>query len=363
MIAWRGQSFVLNKSDKRSVKTRAVSKMTALSKYDRLEATGLWRINPSEQRREVVVSIGDATLIISDINDTALTHWSLAAVEKAIFSDEVAIFFPDGDPEETLELAFSEKEMIEAIDILRQAVLRTRPHPGRVRWLGAGLTLFMITVLTFLWLPGALVDHALRVVPAVKEAEIGKALLKRIERVSGPSCWTSAGSSGLRALAERTSVDSVVVLPGGVREALALPGGTILINRSLIEEFDEPDVAAGYLLAEKVRNSLSPPLRQLLESAGIRVTAKLLTTGQIPEWALDAFAEAQLASPTILLPADILLPIFADANISSTPFALTQKNSDDKTKKLIKYDPIGASPTAMIMRDADWLQLQVICAE
>ena len=107
--------------------------MTALSKYDRLEATGLWRINPSEQRREVVVSIGDATLIISDINDTALTHWSLAAVEKAIFSDEVAIFFPDGDPEETLELAFSEKEMIEAIDILRQAVLRTRPHPGRVR--------------------------------------------------------------------------------------------------------------------------------------------------------------------------------------------------------------------------------------
>ena len=93
MIAWRGQSFVLDKSDKRSVKTRAVSKMTALSKYDRLEATGLWRINPSEQRREVVVSIGDATLIISDINDTALTHWSLAAVERPSLVMRLRSFF------------------------------------------------------------------------------------------------------------------------------------------------------------------------------------------------------------------------------------------------------------------------------
>ena len=56
--------------------------MTALQKYERLEATGLWRETPDGQRREVVVSIGDATLVISDLNDTALTHWSLAAVER-----------------------------------------------------------------------------------------------------------------------------------------------------------------------------------------------------------------------------------------------------------------------------------------
>ena len=46
--------------------------MTALSKYDRLEASGLWRPTPQDQRREVVVSIGDATLVISDMNDSQM---------------------------------------------------------------------------------------------------------------------------------------------------------------------------------------------------------------------------------------------------------------------------------------------------
>ena len=56
--------------------------MTALSKYDRLEATGLWRATRDTQRREVFVSIGDATLVISDLTDRAVAHWSIAAVER-----------------------------------------------------------------------------------------------------------------------------------------------------------------------------------------------------------------------------------------------------------------------------------------
>mgnify|MGYP005990444423 FL=1 len=48
--------------------------MTALTKYDRLEATGLWRPAPDGQRREVIVSIGNATLMISDMNDQAIAH-------------------------------------------------------------------------------------------------------------------------------------------------------------------------------------------------------------------------------------------------------------------------------------------------
>ena len=109
--------------------------MTALSKYDRLEATGLWRATSSEQRREVVVSIGDATLVISDLNDQALTHWSLAAVERVPSEGQGAVFCPDGDPNETLDLGPDEAEMIEAINMLRRAVAKSRPKPGRLRWL------------------------------------------------------------------------------------------------------------------------------------------------------------------------------------------------------------------------------------
>ncbi len=335
--------------------------MVALSKYDRLEATGLWRAGPSDQRREVIVSIGDATLVITDINDRPLTHWSLAAVEQAISDGPGVTYHPDGDPGETLELDASETEMIKAINTLRQAIERSRPHPGRVRWLGAALSASAVAALAIFWVPGALVDHALRVVPAVKEAEIGTALLKRIERVSGPPCRSAEAAPALRALAGRTGVARVVVLPGGVREALALPGGTVVINRALVEDFEEPDVAAGYVLVEQVRTTLTAPMRQLLEHAGARATATLLTTGQLPDAALDAFTEARLVNPTALLATEKLLPAFAAAEVRSTPYAHARDISGELTVELIEADPMRGAAPSPIMSDTDWLQLQAIC--
>jgi len=110
----------------------AAHPMTALTKYARLEATALWRASSDEQRREVVVSIGDATLVIIDMNNQPLTHWSLAAVERANPDQRPAIFYPDGDPGETLELPEAEAEMIDAIETLRKAIEKTRPRPGRL---------------------------------------------------------------------------------------------------------------------------------------------------------------------------------------------------------------------------------------
>jgi hypothetical protein len=56
--------------------------MTALSEYQRLEAPGVWRPTPDAQRRDVIVALGEATLVLTDQKDTALAHWSLAAVER-----------------------------------------------------------------------------------------------------------------------------------------------------------------------------------------------------------------------------------------------------------------------------------------
>ncbi|MEC7963138.1 MAG: hypothetical protein VX201_07695, partial [Pseudomonadota bacterium] len=91
---------------------------TALRKYQRLEATALWRPTPEEQRREVIVSIGDATLVITDMQDRALTHWSLPALQRANPGSWPALYHPDGDSGETLELAEGEEEMVAAIEKL-----------------------------------------------------------------------------------------------------------------------------------------------------------------------------------------------------------------------------------------------------
>ncbi len=112
---------------------QAHNKMTALEEYQRLEASGLWRASPDAQRNEVIVSIGDATLVITDLRERPLAHWSLPAVERLNPGQNPAMYHPDGDPGETLELSENEKEMVAAIEKLRTAVERHGSHPGRLR--------------------------------------------------------------------------------------------------------------------------------------------------------------------------------------------------------------------------------------
>lgn len=335
--------------------------MTALSKYDRLEATGLWRPTPQDQRREVVVSIGDATLVISDMNDQAVTHWSLAAVERFGNSNRPAVFHPDGDQGETLELHETEAEMIAAIEILRKAVLKARPRPGRLRWLGVVLSISAVAAALTLWLPGAVQKHTLSVVPDITRAKIGEALLVRIERVAGSSCKSQSAGPGLKSLALRTKTSELIVLRSGITNSLYLPGGKVLVNKTLIEDFDEPDVVAGYILAEQVRSQSSDSLKSLLDHVGLRATFTLLTTGNLPSTALDAYAEAVLSTSRPFPDETLLLAAFAEAGIRSTPYAKAVDVTGETTVGLIEADPVSGSLTTPLLRDADWLRLQAIC--
>ena len=197
--------------------------------------------------------------------------------------------------------------------------------------------------------------------PQVKEVEIGNALLARIERVSGQPCMTAEARPAIAALAGRTGAARVVILPGGVREALALPGGTVALNRALIEDFEAPEAAAGYVLAALDHARENPPLRALLEHAGTPATATFLTTGTLPASALDAFAEDQLANPAPPPAPEALIPAFAAASIHSTAYARARDISGEETLALIEANPMAGVEAVPIMPDRDWLQLQAIC--
>ncbi|MEM8578063.1 MAG: hypothetical protein AAGF60_09455 [Pseudomonadota bacterium] len=332
--------------------------MTALKQFQRLEATGLWRPAPGAQRREVVVSLGEATLTISSTADQALAHWSLAAIERAPGTDGPALYHPEGDPSETLELDAS--DMVDAIETLRRAIRRARPRSGRLRWLGAGLSVAAVAALCMMWLPGALTDHALRVVPEVTRVQIGTALLARMERVTGAPCRTGAAADGLRALERRTGVPRLSVVPTLGVPSLALPGGRVVLDRTVLEDFEAPDVAAGYVLAEAARSEVRAPLRDVLEASGFLATTTLLTTGRLPDRALDAYALGVLREPRTPVAAEALLALFAAAELPSAPYAYALDPSGEATLALIEGDPAqaGADP---IMPDGVWLRLQAIC--
>ncbi|WP_171102306.1 MULTISPECIES: hypothetical protein [unclassified Ruegeria] len=335
--------------------------MTALKQYQRIEATGLWRPSPDAQRREVVISIGEATLTVSDFNDSALTHWSLAALERQNPGEFPAIFNPDGDPGETLELAETETTMLDAIDRLQRAIERTRPHPGRLRWISVvGVVLAVVGVL-LLWLPGALQRHVVQVLPEIKREEIGTAILNRIERVSGQACGSADVQTSLDTLARRTGVRQIVVLPAGVPDSQSLPGGTVLLNRALVEDHEDPAVAAGYVIAARARAELKDPLDDLLDRTGTTAAFRLLTTGELTPEIIDDYTEQLLTEPKPRLDDDDLLDVFARSALPSTPYAYAKDITGETVLGLIEADPMAGRAQEQVLPDRDWVQLQNIC--
>ncbi|AXI55800.1 hypothetical protein SuNHUV7_23060 (plasmid) [Pseudoseohaeicola sp. NH-UV-7] len=335
--------------------------MTALNQYDRLEASGLWRARPDDQRKEVIVSIGEATLVITDLADRALAHWSLAAVERANPDETPAVYFPDGDPGETLELAADAQEMIDAIAKLQRAIERSRPHPGRLRLASVLVSVAAVAALVVFWLPGAMLRHTVSVVPDVNRATIGRSLLKRIERVSGPACNDPAGQVALARLGTAVGARDLVVVRSGVRDALVLPGNIIVLNRSVIEDFEEPDVVAGFIIMEQLRAKKRDPLEVLLRDSGVMASFHLITTGTLTNETLDAYAQHLLTAPRPTLSEDETLAGFSAASVRSTPYAYAMDITGENVLGLIEADPMAGQVAPVLLKDSDWIRLQNIC--
>jgi hypothetical protein len=335
--------------------------MTALTKYDRLEATGLWRPDPDGQRREVIVSIGNATVIISDMNDQAITHWSIAAIARANPDTVPALYHPDGDAGETLELPEHEAEMVAAIESLRRVIAKTRPRPGRLRWLGVGVSIAAVAAVVLLWLPGAMRDNTLRVVPQVKREALGVALIERMQRVTGPLCSDAAGLRALRRLGARLETPKLAVVPALGRPALHLPGGVIVLDRSVFEDWEEPDVAAGFILAQLALQVERDPLAELLDVAGPWENFRLLTTGDLSEDALDAYAEHLMSSPATAPDTANLLALFEAADVPASPYARARDITGESVLGLIEGDPMKGIATDPLILDSTWLRLQGLC--
>ncbi|MGH1367033.1 MAG: hypothetical protein ACRBCL_00345 [Maritimibacter sp.] len=340
--------------------------MTALTDYDRLEASGLWRPEPDAQRVEVIVSVGEATLTISDTAERILSHWSLPALHRINPGKDPALYAPSNAPDEDETLELSDEDFIGAIEKLRKIIDKRRPRQGRLRTV---LTLGIAAILTLgavTWLPGALVNQTLSVLPAPSRQAVGEALLARIERIAGAPCDSALGRAALDHLGARvanTAPGDVIAVSSGVSAAAHLPGGIILINRALVEDYEEPDVAAGFILMEALRAKTTDPMRALLDYGGLRSTMRLLTTGAVTETVLDGYAETLLLSPPHPLDHDMMIEAFAAAQLRTTPYAYALDPSGEKVLALIEADPIPMSEASPLIMDSDWVSLQGICGE
>lgn len=339
--------------------------MTALKKYQRLECGGLWRETPQDQRREVLVRFGDATLVLSDPKSgTAISHWSLPAIERINRGEEPPIFTPGSDASESLEL--SDPEMIAALGAVRHAVQAAAARPGRLRGVLLGGGTLAVLAIAAIWLPGALVRHTASVVPPAQRADLGQRALDDLSRVTGATCRNQLGLQALASLSERVfgPVDTPIlyVMPEGVEQPLHLPGDVIILPRRMIEQANGPEAVAGAALVERLRARAQDPIIPMLDHAGLRATLQLLTTADLPDDAIAGYGEALLRMAPAKLPDSEVLAAFETAQIPVTPYALAIDPQGATTAALLAEDPYKGLAPSPLIPDESWVALQGICS-
>lgn len=340
--------------------------MTVLAKYARLEARGLWRDLPEAQRREVVVNLGDATLVMTDPrSDVPLTHWSLPAVQRLNPGEMPALFAPGPDSSESLEL--SDDEMIAALETVHRAIAAAQPRQGRLRGIMLGGALAGVLAAGVFWLPAALVTHTASVLPPATRDAIGRMALADLARVTGAPCQARAGRDALIRLAVRLfptdDAPALSVVREGLEDALHLPGRHIVLSQALLVESDGPEVLAGRIIAERQRAAAADPVVPMLRHAGMFATLRLLTTGSLPPGSADGYAEVRLATPPATLDPEATLAAFRAAEVASAPYAYSADPTGESVLTLIEADPFPGGTPRPVLSDADWIALQDICGD
>lgn len=337
--------------------------MTALAQYQRLECPGLWRDRADAQRREVIVSFGDASLILRENpSERALAHWSLPAVQRLNPDRMPALFSPDLTSGEELEL--DDETMIAAISKVHALIARRQPRPGRLRGVLTMGFAALLVLAGFFWLPGALIAHTARVLPSATRADVGRAILGDLSRLTGRPCDAPDGMAALTQLSDRLLAGGgqLVVLPEGLQTTLHLPGHFIAVSRKLIENYDTPEVAAGYVLAEAQRALQPDPMTEALRFGGFSVAVQLLTTGEVPPGAFTGYGERLLAQPPAKIDDAILLKRFEDTGVGASAYARALDPGGATTQALILGDPFAQVPPPVeLISDTDWVALQGIC--
>jgi hypothetical protein len=327
--------------------------MTALTKYQKLECQGLWRDSPDAQRREVVVNFGDASLTLADPRtDTALTHWSLPAVERLNPGVLPALYAPGAEAPETLEI--DDPDMIAALEKVHVAIVHARAKPGRLRGLLMfGGTALVISLLVLVG-PDRLARHTAAVVPDAARTRIGQQVMADLAPLTGRPCADAAGQAVLDRLAVRLFGEmpwQLRVVRDGVPGAAHLPGRILLLDRGLISGQDRPDALAGFALAEAMRAEV------------LRASFGLLTRGALPDGAAAGYGEALLKRTPRPLDDLAILARFDTAGVPSSAYAFAIDPSGETTLGLIEADPHRTGPPVPLMSELEWTALQAICAE
>lgn len=297
--------------------------MTALDKYTRLEAIGQWREAPDDIPTEVVVSFGDATLVLSDLDENPLCHWAMAATNRISLIGKHAVYTPDTEGFETLEI--SAPEMIEAISQVSSAGSETPQKKRRV---------FGVFIIFLLALVGGIVYAA----PVLLQAQANRMTSPASARKLGMDMFHAldlklcheARADIAKSLFEnrafpKTDIELLIVKDEAAEHVF--PGHVIVLGNDRLRGISSPEMLASLINTIMFEKSSLDAIKNLFSDSNPGELFDYVTTGALPvERILAAADKIMEESPSTEIPASIT------------------------------FD-------RQILRDQDWVALQGICLD
>lgn len=372
---------------------------TALEQYAKLEAEGRYFDGQDARPREVVLSFGARTLVISGYDDHAVSHWPLASM-RALGEpgDRTIQLVPDLASDERIVL--SEAEMIAAIRAVCPHLFDrpvNRRGVRRAAFWAAG-ALGSAVLILFVLVP-ALADQLAGYVPPARERALGDAVAQQMadflakDGENAPGiCTEPEGTWALATMTRRVAEGiptpyplRVSVFDHELVNAVALPGGRILLFRGLIDAAETPEEVAGVLAHEIGHVANRDPIRGVLRAAGTAGIIGLLLGdffgASVIAASTDAVLNASHRREAETLADEAAYAMLTRAGLPTTPFSKffdRLRREHGETSGPIRYfashpdlggraeraaaaDKVGNGPFAPVLRDRAWIALQNIC--
>jgi Zn-dependent protease with chaperone function len=373
--------------------------MTALAKYAKLEAEARYFDGESAHPRDVVLCFGERSLVILGFDDVVIAHWPLASLRAiGLRKDSTVQLVPQRDSD--VRLMLSDRQMLNAIgavcpDLYHRPVDR---RGVRRAFLWASGAVASLALIVFVLLP-ALAGQLAQLIPPEREQQLGDAMVDQLQTLLSLAgderpeiCDTSSGVAAIERMTARLNAESqlpyplrIGVIDHGLVNAVALPGGRILIFRGLLEAAGNPEEVVGVLAHEVGHVVHRDPTRGALRAAG--------TTGMLGLLLGDVFGAGIVVVATDLMlnasyqrdaetrADEIAYDLLAEAELPSQPFAdffvkmkkkygemdgifkliASHPGLEGRAQRAAAADRIGEAPYEPVLDDQGWIALRGIC--
>ena len=369
--------------------------MTALAEYTKLEAEARFFASGTAQPVDAIVSFGERSLIIMQLDDQPLAHWPLATLQASGQPDDAVVkILPDPSADERIELY--DPAMIVAIRAVCPGLYRPAPRNRRMgRIIGWFVVVVGVVALgLFATLPG-MAQRLAPLMPASQSVRLGDAVAARVgEWLADGSpgaatvlCAAPGGQRALDSMIARLQAPAlsyplhVSVVDHGAPRLFVLPGGRVLLSRGILDAAKTPEEVAGLFAHAIGHATLRTPMRRVFAATGTPRTIMVLAGARMdPEWIASATETILGGRPpqSATAQADqIAFRLLAQAGLPVVPFVafldrLAGKDapypaSRDKAEaarrmaRATRADKVGTDPFRPALQDREWLELANIC--